>query len=547
MKRERAGSSSVTPPDAAMQSPDRKRHQAKSRSKTDKHARQDIKVEPRRRTGKQIMEPTSEDDNVSIASDTVNMDQDKEPHVDALSGDIGSIDIKSIKICRTWIPDSKNDRLDTDKDLALRERLNKFSSIAQKYSQQKAAKEGRSAQDKPKTFKQLVPKELWDFEDRFSAERAKRLPKSTQWDMKIDFVENAELPTLRAVYALLPAERQAVDEFIKENLAKGWITRDNSRIASPVFFVGKKDAGARMVIDYRPINKITKPDPFPIPIMHTLPDGLATAKIFTTLDLRSGYNNLRIRPGDEWKAAFRTHQGVFTPKVMQFGMMNSPAVFQRAMNELFADMIDKGVLVYLDDIIIYAKDEKELIRLTRKVLQKLRDADFYLKPEKCYFNKTELDYLGFVVKADGLKMDPYKVKAIQDWPDLKSKKDIKKFIGFANFYRKFIDGYSTIVKPLTSLLGEKRTFTWGTAQQEAFRKLKDAFMNGPILTRPDPDKPYVMETDASDFAIGAVLSQDVDDKKLQPVAFYSATLTDSERNWAVADKELYAIIRAFKQ
>ena len=142
-------------------------------------------------------------------------------------------------------------------------------------------------------------------------------------------------------------------------------------MASPVFFVGKKDAGARMVIDYRKVNEICEPDPFPIPIMHTLPDELKKARYFTTLDLRAGYNNLRIREGDEKKAAFRTHSGVYQPLVMQFGMMNAPAVFQRAINGTFDDMLRRGVLIYLDDIIIYAETEAELWRLTKEVLQRL--------------------------------------------------------------------------------------------------------------------------------------------------------------------------------
>ena len=268
--------------------------------------------------------------------------------------------------------------------MEVRKRLTKYTSVAQKYAQEKALKEGRSADSKVRPTEELVLKELWQYLDRFDKERAKRLPKPSKWDMKIEFIEGSVLPKPGPVYSLSPQERQAVEEFIDENLEKGWIRavgndlppEQKSSVASPVFFVGKKDAGARLVIDYREINKICRPDPYPIPLLHALPDNLATATWFTTLDLRSGYNNIRIHPGHEKFAAFRTHKGVYQPLVMQFGMMNSPAVFQRAMNQLFEDLLQEGVLIYLDDIIIYAENQERLWELTREVLRRLREADF---------------------------------------------------------------------------------------------------------------------------------------------------------------------------
>ena len=440
-------------------------------------------------------------------------------------------------------------KINVSKTEQLRKKLTKISSVAQKYSQEKAAAQGRGADGSTKNFQESLPPEIRDYADRFSEEKAKRLPQSSEWDMTIDFEEGKPLPGRQPIYPLSPQEQQAVEEFLEENLEKGWIRRARKGedvIASPVFFVGKKDGGARMVIDYRGVNKLCKPDPFPIPIMHTLPDELKRAKYFTTLDMRAGYNNLRIRPGDEAKAGFRTHTGVFIPRVMQFGMMNSPAVFQRAMNQLFEDLNHQGVLIYLDDIIIYAETRERLWELTRVVLERLRKADFYLKPEKCFFNLTELDYLGFVVSREGLKMDPYKVKAVQEWPDLKTKRDVRKFIGFANFYRKFINGYSEIVRPLTILLSKKRTFTWGEAQQGAMLKLKEAFSKAPVLVRPDYEKQFIMETDASLVAMGAVLSQKQEDGTVRPIAFWSGTFNSAERNYGVGDRELLAIVKGFE-
>ena len=459
---------------------------------------------------------------------------------------------RSVVHRRRWVPTRGDKKVKEDsykikdKALQLRKKLTKISSIAQKYALEKAAAQGTT--DGPNDLQEWLPEQIRDYEDRFSEERAKRLPKNSRWDMTIEFRDDVTPPGYRPVYALSPQEKEAVEEFIKENLEKGWIRREDKGeyvIASPIFFTGGKSK-ARLVIDYREVNKLCKADPFPIPLMHTLPDELKNAKYFTTLDLRSGYNNIRIRPEDEAKAGFRTHQGVYIPRVMQFGMMNSPAVFQRAMNEIFDDMIRQGVLIYLDDIIIYAENEQELWRLTREVLERLRKVDFYLNPAKCHFNLQELDYLGFIVGKEGLKMDPYKVKAVQEWPELKNKRDIRKFIGFANFYRKFIDNYSNIVRPLTTLLSKKRTFTWGESQQQAVAKLKEAFTKAPVLVRPDYDKQFILETDASLVAMGAVLSQEQEDGSVRPIAYWSGTFNAAERNYGVGDRELLGIVKAFE-
>ncbi|EJC97350.1 DNA/RNA polymerase [Fomitiporia mediterranea MF3/22] len=225
-------------------------------------------------------------------------------------------------------------------------------------------------------------------------------------------------------------------------------------------------------------------------------------------------------------------------------MINVLAVFQRAMNQLFEELIGKGIVIYLDDIIIYAQTQKELLELTKKVLQLLRKADFYCKPEKCFFNKQELDYLGFVVNQDGLKVDPYKIKAILEWPRPLTKRDIRKILGFFNFYKKFVEDYSGTVKPLSSLLSQKRTFTWGDTQEASFKAIKEAFAKVLVLVRPNYEKQFVVETDASDFAYLAILSQEQEDKELHSIAYYSSTFSKQERNYVAPDKELYAIIKA---
>ncbi|KAL5499281.1 hypothetical protein ACEPAH_1799 [Sanghuangporus vaninii] len=441
---------------------------------------------------------------------------------------------------------------------ARREHLLKYNSIAQKYAQEKALDERLADPAGNKSLDEILPKQIWEFRDRFDKDAAKRLPNSSQWDMKIELLPGAELPKPGPVYPLAPAEKRAVEEWIRDDLKKGWIrvvgnqvpAEEKANTCAPVFVIAKKTLGKdgkpeyRIVIDYRGLNAVVIPDHQPMPLLHMLPDDLAHAKWFSTLDLRSGYNNIRIHPGHEKYAAFRTHMGVYQPMVMQFGLMNAPAVFQRAMNELFHDMIGQGILIYLDDIIVYAETEQEHWDLLAEVLRRLRKADFFCKPEKCYFGKKELDYLGFVVNQSGMQMDPYKVKAVQEWPDLSSKRDIRKFIGFANFYRKFIEGFAKIARPLTELMSGKKTFTWGERQQESFRKLKEAFTTAPMLVRPDHDKQFVLETDASNFAMGAVLSQLGDDEILHPIGYWSNTYRDAENNYPVMDKELLAIVKA---
>ncbi|KAL5526401.1 hypothetical protein ACEPAF_8124 [Sanghuangporus sanghuang] len=449
-------------------------------------------------------------------------------------------------------------RLEHRQVASRRERLLKYNSIAQKYAQEKALDERMADSAGDKSLEEVLPKQIWEFRDRFDKDAAKRLPRSGQWDMKIELLPGAELPKPGPVYPLAPAEKRAVEEWIREDLKKGWIRVVGNRVpaeekantCAPVFVIAKKTIGKdgkpeyRIVIDYRGLNAVVIPDHQPMPLLHMLPDDLAHAKWFSTLDLRSGYNNIRIHPGHEKYAAFRTHMGVYQPMVMQFGLMNAPAVFQRAMNELFQDMIGQGILIYLDDIIVYAEMEQEHWDLLAEVLRRLREADFFCKPEKCYFGKKELDYLGFVVNQSGMQMDPYKVKAVQEWPDLSSKRDIRKFIGFANFYRKFIEGFAKIARPLTELMSGKKTFTWGERQQESFRKLKEAFTTAPMLVRPDHEKQFVLETDASNFAMGAVLSQLGDDEILHPIGYWSNTYRDAENNYPVMDKELLAIVKA---
>ena len=278
-------------------------------------------------------------------------------------------------------------------------------------------------------------------------------------------------------------------------------------------------------------------------------DRLNGAKFFTKLDLRNGYYNVRIKKGDEWKTAFRTRRGLFEYTTMPFGLTNTPATFQHLVNHIFRDMLDIFVVVYLDDILIFSKNEDEHREHVRRVLQRLRENDLFAKPEKCEFHVDTVEYLGFIVSPTGISMDSVKVQAISEWEPPKSVHDLQVFLGFANYYRRFIRDYSKIAQPLTSLLKKEaklKRFSLSPDQVEAFNSLKLSFTSAPILAHYDPSRPCVLEADSSDFAIAGVLSQYDDQNILHPIAFYSRKLSPPELNYDIGDKELLAIVDSIK-
>ena len=260
-------------------------------------------------------------------------------------------------------------------------------------------------------------------------------------------------------------------------------------MASPFFFIKKKDGALRPVQDYRKLNDITIKNRYPLPLINELIDTLQNAKYFTKLDVRWGYNNVRIKEGDEFKAAFRTNRGLFEPLVMFFGLTNSPATFQNMMNDIFHIEIKQGhVLIYLDDILIFDRDLGQHHQHVREVLHELREHKLYLKPEKCQFDQTEIEYLGVIVGNGQVKMDPIKVAGIAEWPTPTNKWDIQVFLGFCNFYRRFIHRFADVARPLQTLTGNA-PFEWTEECQKSFDQLKTLLTSEPILTIPNHDDP----------------------------------------------------------
>jgi hypothetical protein len=264
------------------------------------------------------------------------------------------------------------------------------------------------------------------------------------------------------------------------------------------------------------------------------------------LDLKGAYHLVRVKKGDEWKTAFRTPFGHFEYLVMPFGLTNAPAIFQSMMDRIFRDIIGLFVVVYLDDILIFSQNPTDHEKHVRIVLERLRNNKLYCQPSKCSFFQQRIPYLGHLISAQGIEMDPAKVKVIVDWPKPECVRDIQSFLGFANYYRRFIPQFADIVLPLTELTRKNKKFFWTPEAQDAFNQVKRIFANGSVLIHPDPTRPYVLETDASDFAISGILSQYDDRNTLKPVAFFARQMIAAERNYEIYDKELLAIVESFR-
>jgi Reverse transcriptase (RNA-dependent DNA polymerase) len=285
-----------------------------------------------------------------------------------------------------------------------------------------------------KMDKELVPEEYHEYLDIFNEEKAHWFPKSRPWDHKIEMKEGFE-PKLFKNYNLTLAEQNKLDKFLKENLGKGYIRPSQSPMVSPFFFVSKKDGKLWPCQDYRYLNDWMIKNSYPLPLISEIMVKLKGAKYFTKLDVHWGYNNIWIRKGDEWKAAFKTNKGLFEPMVMFFGMCNSPATFQAMMDDIFIMMIDQWlVIVYIDNILIFAKTKEELQRITKQVLEKLQEHDLFLKAKKCEFCKTKIEYLSMIIEQGKIAMDSVKLGGIRDWPTPTTVKQVWSFLGFGNFY-----------------------------------------------------------------------------------------------------------------
>ncbi|KAK2908400.1 hypothetical protein Q8A73_009473 [Channa argus] len=393
----------------------------------------------------------------------------------------------------------------------------------------------------------LIPPAYHDLAPVFNKEQAMSLPPHRPFDCAIDLQPGAPLPTGR-LYNLSRPEREAMEKYIRESLQAGLIRPSSSPVAAGFFFVSKKDKTLRPCIDYRGLNNITVKNRYPLPLLNSAFESLQDATIFTKLDLRNAYHLVRIREGDEWKTAFNTPLDQFEYLVMPFGLTNAPAVFHSLINSVLRDFINQFVFVYLDDILIFSRNLHDHQQHVRLVLQRLLENRLFVKAEKCEFHVSTVSFLGFLIGEGEVKPDPEKTRAVTEWPRRGTRKQLQRFLGFANFYRRFIKNYSTIAAPLTKLTSPIAPFRWTEKAEGAFTQLKEQFTSPPILSQPDTSRQFVVEVDASEVGVGAVLSQRSEgDQKLRPCAFFSRQLSPAERNYSVGDRELLAIKLALEE
>ncbi|KAJ9534604.1 hypothetical protein QJQ45_002896 [Haematococcus lacustris] len=343
-------------------------------------------------------------------------------------------------------------------------------------------------------------------------------------------------------------EMNEMKKQVAELLAKKLIEPSCSPYGAPVLFVEKRDGTLRMCVDYRALNKLTVRDRYPLPRIDDLFDKLQGKTIFSSLDLQSVYHQIRITPEDVPKTAFVTPEGQFQYKVLSFGLTNAPATFQRVMNRVFEKQLKEGfVLVYLDDILVMSSSPEEHAMHLKEVLQVMKDNQLYAKLSKCDFNRPELKFLGHIVGRQGIAVDPAKVQVIKEWPVPTSLKELQAFLGLANFFRRFIAGYSTIAAPLTHLTGEKVAAgtNWqqlGEPALRAFNALKQALCSTPVLALPDPNQPFEVWSDASLVGTGGVLLQGG-----RVVAYTGHKFSPAQMKYTTGEQELLGIIRALQE
>ena len=350
--------------------------------------------------------------------------------------------------------------------------------------------------------KKLVLERFHKWIKMFGKKQSERMPIRKLWDHAIDVKEGFILRKGK-VYPLSREEREEVREFVKEQLRKGYIRLSKSLQIAPVFFVGKKDGKKRMVQDYRYLNEWTIKNNYLLPLISDVLENIGTKKLFMKMDLRWGYNNVRIKEGEEWKAAFMMPEGLFEPTVMFFGLTNSPATFQAMMNELLRDLINMGkVAVFNNDVIVGTKTEEGHDELVVEVVKRLEENDLYMKPEKYKWKVRKVEFLGVVIGPEGIRIEKEKVKGVLEWPIPKCVKDIQKFLGLANYYCRFIERFATVARPLHDLVKKDKKWNWTERQEKMFQELKERFTKEPVLAAPDIDKKMRMEVDALDYATG---------------------------------------------
>ncbi|KAL6286677.1 hypothetical protein ACE6H2_011067 [Prunus campanulata] len=379
---------------------------------------------------------------------------------------------------------------------------------------------------------------LTQFHDLFQTPTT--LPPTRHIDHRIPLLPGT-LPVNVRPYRYPHLQKTELESLVSEMLQLGVIRPSSSPYSSPVLLVRKKDHSWRFCVDYRALNAATIKDRFPIPLIDELLDELRGATIFSKLDLRSGYHQIRMHPDDVHKTAFRTHDGHYEFLVMPFGLSNAPSTFQSLMNDVFRPYLRKFVLIFFDDILVFSNSLTDHVAHLTTVFETLRRHQLLVKQSKCLFGQPQLEYLGHYISAAGVAVDPAKIECVRSWPPPATIKALRGFLGLAGYYRKFVRNFGLIAQPLTQLL-HKDKFEWHHAASLAFEALKAALSSTPVLSLPDFSKPFTVECDASQGGLGAVLSQDG-----HPIAFLSKPLSGRHLSLSVYEKEMMAVILAIQK
>ena len=357
-------------------------------------------------------------------------------------------------------------------------------------------------------------------------------------------LEEGAKPPHRVMYRLSPKERLEVETQIADLIKRGWVVPSTSPYGAPVLFVQKKDGTLRMCIDYRALNKLTVKNRYPLPRIDDLLDKLHGATVFSSLDLQSGYHQIGITDEDVPKTTFKTHMGLYEFKVLCFGLSNAPSTFQAVMNQALASVLGKFCLVYMDDILIFSRNEEEHADHLAQVLQLLRENQLYAKLSKCEFGRPETHFLGHVISGEGIMVDPRKIAVVRAWPTPTTTEALRSFLGLATYFRKFCEHFSGICTPLHALLHKKASWDWTAECDSAFQEIKHRLATAPILAQPDLSEgapPYEVLCDASNVALGAILIQNG-----HPIAYESRKLIAAEKNYHPGELELLAVVHAMR-
>jgi hypothetical protein len=336
---------------------------------------------------------------------------------------------------------------------------------------------------------------------------------------------------------MTPKELAELKDQLNQLLNKGYIRLSSSPWGYPALFVKKKDQSLGLCVDYRPLNVVTVKNKYPLPRIDILFDQLANAKVFSKVDLYSGYHQIKIRPKDVPNTTFSTRYGLYEYLVMSFGLTNAPTHFMYLMNSVFMLELDKFVVAFIDDILIYSKSEEEHARHLRVILQWLRGHQLYVKFSKCAFWLNEVLFLWHIISAEGTAVDPSKVQEILDWKSPRSVTQTRSFLKLAGYYRRFIPNFSKIAKTMTKLLEKEVKFKWNPQCEEVFLTLKKLLTTAPVLAQPDIKKPFDVYCDASGTGIGGVLMQDG-----HAIAYASRQLRCHEEHYSTHDLELLTVI-----